>query len=88
MTVTYSLFLKRTAEKELRSLSSKDLNKVLDKLRNLSVQPRPPGSEKMVGDDRYRIRQGDWRILYSVDDHDKTVMVFKLGHRREVYRSP
>jgi mRNA interferase RelE/StbE len=41
----------------------------------------------MVGDDRYRIRQGDWRIIYSVEDRGKTIMVFKIGHRREVYRS-
>jgi mRNA interferase RelE/StbE len=48
--------------------------------------PRPPGSQKLFGEDAYRIRQGDYRILYTIDDEKRLVEVYKIGHRREVYR--
>jgi mRNA interferase RelE/StbE len=52
----------------------------------LADDPRPPGSEKLSGQDRYRIRQGDYRVVYSGDDGERLVDVVKIGHRREVYR--
>ena len=55
-------------------------------MRELAQQPRPPGAEKLSGHDLYRVRQGNYRILYEIIDQDLIVMVIKIGHRREVYR--
>ena len=55
-------------------------------MRGLSTQPRPPGCEKLTGADLFRVRQGNYRILYEVQDQDLTVTVFKIGHRRDIYR--
>jgi len=52
----------------------------------LSDQPRPPGCEKLTGRDLFRVRQGQYRILYEVQDDDLTVTIFKIGHRRDIYR--
>jgi len=62
------------------------LRRVTERIRGLAQNPRPSGSEKLSGQDRYRIRQGDYRIVYAVDDETRTVEVVKIGHRREVYR--
>lgn len=86
MTASYKVFLKKSAEKELRHVPAKDLSRIAEKIKNLSTNPRPHGVEKMEGGERYRIRQGDWRILYAIEDGDKTVTVVKVGNRREVYR--
>ena len=86
MTDSYKVSLKKSAEKELRSIPSRDIHKIVEKLKGLAHQPRPHGCEKMEGQDRYRIRQGDWRVVYSIDDVEKTVLVVKIGNRREVYR--
>jgi mRNA interferase RelE/StbE len=55
-------------------------------MRELSDDPRSASAEKLRGHDLFRIRQGDYRVVYEIDDHDRTVTVFKVGHRREVYR--
>jgi len=62
------------------------LRRVTERIRGLAQNPRPSGSEKLSGQDRYRIRQGDYRIVYAIDDETRTVEVVKIGHRREVYR--
>ena len=56
------------------------------KIQSLSQDPRPAGSEKLSGQDKYRLRQGDYRILYAIDDPSATVVIVKIGHRRNVYR--
>ena len=83
---SYKVSLKKSAEKELRAIPSHDMGKIVEKLKGLAHQPRPHGCEKLEGQERYRIRQGDWRMIYSIDDNEKSVMVFKIGNRREVYR--
>jgi len=83
---TYGVSLKKSAENELRLIPVPTLAKVMDRIQGLSHQPRPQGVEKMAGGDLYRIRQGDWRVLYSIDDQVKTVFVIKIGNRRDVYR--
>ncbi len=55
-------------------------------MRELAAKPRPVGAEKLSGQDLYRVRQGNYRVLYEIADHYRTVTVFKIGHRREVYR--
>lgn len=86
MTDSYSLRIKRSAEKELRTVSPKDLPKIVERIRALASDPRPSGSRKLTAQMRYRIRQGDYRILYTVDDAARDVEIIKIGHRREVYR--
>lgn len=86
MTTSYRVFFKPSAEKEIRRVPKPDLERILDRIRRLSADPRPVGTRKMAGGERFRLRQGDWRILYAVYGTDRTVVIFKIGHRREVYR--
>lgn len=83
---SYKLLIKPSAVKELEALPAKDRRRLVVRLKKLSSDPRPPGSEKLSGHDLYRIRQGNYRVLYSVDDLALVVLVIKIGHRREVYR--
>jgi mRNA interferase RelE/StbE len=83
---SYSLVIKTSAERELRALPKEDRRRVVDRIRGLAHTPRPPGNEKLSGQERYRIRQGDYRIVYAIDDEARIVEIVKIGHRREVYR--
>ncbi len=84
---SYELLIKPSAAKELEAVGRKsDRTRIVDKIFNLRVDPRPPGCEKLTGQDRYRLRQGQYRILYVVDDAEHVVTVVKIGHRRDVYR--
>ena len=83
---SYKVLIKRLAAKELEALPAKDRGRVAARIQQLSSDPRPPGCEKLSGDDRYRIRQGNYRIIYSVEDKVLIVMVVKVGHRRDIYR--
>ncbi len=84
----YSLFIKPSAGKELEAVGSKpDRARIIAKIRDLAEEPRPHGSEKLAGhDDRYRVRQRHYRIVYAIDDKDGHVTIFKIGHRKDVYR--
>jgi mRNA interferase RelE/StbE len=83
----YSLEIKRTASREIEDLpTKKDRRLVVDRIAKLADDPRPPGSEKLVDDDRYRVRQGPYGIIYEIDDAARVVRIVKIGHRREVYR--
>jgi mRNA interferase RelE/StbE len=86
VTASYSVAIKRSAERELRRIPRQDLRRVVTRIQGLAREPRPPGCEKMSGEERYRVRQGDCRIVYAVDDEARIVEVVKIGHRREVYR--
>ena len=83
---SYSLFLKRSAAKELEAVAAKDRRRIVDRIQALANEPRPPGVEKLSGAEKYRVRQGDYRILYTIDDGANTLVVVKIGHRRDVYR--
>lgn len=83
---SYRLLIKPSAAKELEQLPKKDRKRVVTRMQGLSGQPRPPGCEKLTGHDLFRVRQGKYRILYEVHDQDLVVTVFKIGHRRDVYR--
>ena len=82
----YEVEVKKSAAKEIADLPSKDIQRIVEKIQNLRSNPRPSGSEKLSGDDKYRIRQGTYRVLYEIDDATLTVTVVKIAHRREVYR--
>lgn len=83
---SYRLLIKPSAAKELEALPRKDRRRVAARMQGLSGQPRPPGCEKLTGHDLFRVRQGNYRILYEVQDRDLAVIIFKIGHRRDVYR--
>lgn len=82
----YKIFFKRTAVKDLDPIPKKDLQRIIKRIESLAEDSRPAGCEKHTGQDRYRIRQGNYRIVYSIQDKDLTIWVVKVGHRRDVYR--
>ena len=77
----YKIFFKRSAVKDLDPIPKKDLQRIIKRIESLAENPRPLGCEKLTGQDRYRIRQGNYRIVYSIQDKDLTVWVVKVGHR-------
>jgi mRNA interferase RelE/StbE len=83
---SYSILLKKSAERELRKIPKADLQRITQRIKELAAIPRPSGSDKLAGQDSYRIRQGDYRIVYTVDDDHRLIDIIKIGHRREVYR--
>ena len=83
---SYSLFIKPSAAKEIEALPKLDRRKVVSRIEALATNPRPPGCEKLSGQEQYRIRQGKYRILYTISDNQLVVVVVKVGHRKEVYR--
>ena len=83
---SYKLRIKSSAAKELEALPKKDRKRLVSKIQGLAAEPRPPGVEKLSGQEKYRRRQGDYRLLYAVDDADAAVVIVKIGHRRDVYR--
>ncbi|MGH8133157.1 MAG: type II toxin-antitoxin system RelE family toxin [Steroidobacteraceae bacterium] len=84
----YKLRLKPSAAKEVEAVDSRgDRRRIVERIGALRADPRPHGSEKLAGyDDRYRVRQGNYRIVYLIDDSRREVTVFKVGHRSDVYR--
>jgi len=83
----YSIEVSATAEKQLRKLSKKDQISVLKRIQELSGEPRPNHSRKLRGQDNiYRVRVGNYRILYSIENKHLTIIILKVGHRRDVYR--
>lgn len=71
--------------KSLKPIPKADTKRILAKTRSLAKDPRPMGSQRLAGDDKYRIRQGDFRIIYSIEDDRLIVVVVKIGHRSSVY---
>jgi mRNA interferase RelE/StbE len=84
---SYELVFRKSVAKDLRRVPNDDVARILDRIRSLAHDPRPAGCEKLSGLERYRIRQGVYRIVYEVSDHKLVVLVVKVGHRREVYRA-
>jgi len=82
----YKIYIKPTAVKELQKIPKRDVSRIIGKIRSLSSTPRPPGCEKLSADEKYRIRQGRYRIVYSIEDDRLVVLVIKIGHRKDVYR--
>jgi mRNA interferase RelE/StbE len=82
----YSIVFKQSVAKDLRPIPNKDVQRILDRIDSLADDPRPAGAEKLSSDEKYRIRQGNYRILYTIEDDIITVTIVKVGHRRDVYR--
>lgn len=84
----YSLLIKASAGRELERLGTKsDRARIVERIQALADNPRPQGSEKLAGySDRFRVRQGNFRVVYHVDDQRREVTIFKIGDRKDVYR--
>jgi mRNA interferase RelE/StbE len=84
----YRLLIKTSAGKELEAVGNKsDRHRIVERIQALAASPRAQGSEKLAGyADRYRLRQGSYRIIYLVDDGRREVTIFKVGHRKHIYR--
>jgi mRNA interferase RelE/StbE len=82
----YSIFFKKSAVKELEGIPDRDIGRIVSRIQALADDPGPLGVEKLSAQERYRIRQGNYRIVYSIEEDVLTVWVVKIGHRREVYR--
>jgi mRNA interferase RelE/StbE len=84
--VSYSLFILPRAQKELAALPAQQLEIAESRIESLRNNPRPPGCKKLAGREGWRIRFGDYRILYRIDDATRTVTGTNAGNRREIYR--
>jgi mRNA interferase RelE/StbE len=82
----YEILFKESVYKELKSVPKTDLKKILSKIERLADNPRPAGSQKLTGFELYRVRQGQYRIVYSIQDNELLIHVVKVGHRKDVYR--
>ena len=82
----YKLFFKKSVQKDFEAIPKKDLERILNRIKELAENPRPKGCEKLTGKEKYRLRQGRYRILYSIQDDELTVWVVKVGHRKHIYR--
>jgi mRNA interferase RelE/StbE len=84
--VSFHVEVRRSAERELGRISTQARQRIAVALLGLAEQPFPPGVKKLKGSDGYRIRIGDYRVLYTIDTEKEAVSVFAIGHRKEVYR--
>ena len=82
----YKILIKSSAAKELARLPKKDIQRITSKIKSLSADPRPYGCEKLSAKERYRIRQGNYRIVYMIEDDKLIVYVIKIAHRSVVYK--
>ena len=83
---SYKILIKPSAVKEIEAIPQRERRRIVARIQGLSSNPRPPGSEKLSGQDKFRVRQGVYRIVYSVTDDESSVLIVKVGHRKEVYR--
>ena len=84
---SYELLFKQSVAKDLRAFPRSHVARIMQRIRALADNPRPPGCEKLSGLERYRVRQGRYRIIYEIQDRQLIVLIVKIGHRRDVYRS-
>jgi len=84
--MTYRVFILRRAQKEMNDLPAHVARRIAEEIRALSREPRPPGSMKLAGRGGWRIRSGDYRVVFDIDDKVQTVTVLHVGHRKDVYK--
>ncbi len=82
----YRIIVKKSVSKDLKKIPKKGVQRILEVIQTLAENPRPPQSKKLSGQERYRLRQGNYRILYSIEDEKLVICVVKVGNRRDVYR--
>ena len=84
---SYSLAFKKSVAKDLHSIPNQDVKRILKRINSLRENPRAEGSIKLSGQERYRVRQGVYRIVYEIQDTTLTIFVVKVAHRSEVYKN-
>jgi mRNA interferase RelE/StbE len=82
----YDIRFRKSVFKDLQPIPRKDVERILSAIRGLAVNPRPPQSQKLSGSEKYRLRSGNYRILYEIEDDVLVVCVVKVGHRKDIYR--
>ena len=82
----YRVVFRKSVARDLRRIPNRDLRRILATIGSLSKEPRPSGVDKLSGQERYRVRQGIYRIIYEINDDEVVVVVVKVGHRKDVYR--
>ncbi len=82
----YKVYFRESVEKDFKAIPKKDARRILRRIESLTAEPRPLGCEKLTGQERYRLRQGRYRIAYSIQDEERTVWIVKVGHRKDIYR--
>lgn len=83
----YDIELRRQVQRSLDKLPAKDFGRVIEDIKQLAETPRPKGVEKIKNSGLWRIRRGDYRIVYSIDDSEQLITILRIGHRREIYRA-
>ena len=84
--MAYQIVIKPSAQKDLDNLPDKEVIRISRRLELLSSEPRPIGIQKLTNQDGYRIRSGDYRILFEIDDKAMSIFIYRIKHRKEVYR--
>jgi mRNA interferase RelE/StbE len=82
----YRVVFRKSAARDLRPIPNRDLRRILAAIESLSEEPRPSGIERLSGQERYRLRRGNYRVIDEIDDKEIVVVVVKVGHRKGVYR--
>ena len=83
---SYKIYFRKSAAKELGKLSNPEVQKLIQRIESLAIDPWPTGCEKLTGQEFYRIRQGNYRIIYSIQDDELTIWVVKVSHRKDIYK--
>ncbi|MFL6214911.1 MAG: type II toxin-antitoxin system RelE family toxin [Blastocatellia bacterium] len=84
--MSYSIGILRRAQKELAQLPKHEYERIKEAIKSLSQEPRPAGSKKLSGREGWRIRAGDYRVIYEIDDSQQSLTILHIGHRRDVYK--
>ena len=82
----YKIFFRQSVLKDVAKIPKRELQRIMKRIAALADNPKPMGYEKISGQDRFRIRQGSYRIVYSIQDDELTIWIIKIGHRKDVYR--
>ncbi len=82
----YDIEFKKSVAKDLRGIPNNDVKKILDRINTLAVNPRTEGCIKLSGQERYRVRQGVYRIIYEIKDIEVVVLIIKVAHRSQIYK--
>jgi mRNA interferase RelE/StbE len=82
----FEISFRPSVAKDTKGIPAEDLKRILERIDSLADEPRPPGSIKLSGRDYYRIRQGNYRIIYEIVENRLVIVVIKIGHRRDVYQ--
>jgi len=82
----YDIFVLPAAQKDLDRLETSTFKRIIEKIRGLAREARPPGALKLTDEEGYRIRVGDFRVLYRIDDPTRRIYIYRIKHRKSVYR--